>query len=107
MRHLVVIRLVELRELEEFASQQRGQLPALGLLVGEPNRNHPFTISHIPLDSMMLNAMVSTKSITPRQNQHIASGSAPLDALTRLSAMSEGELLEEDGKVRAIHGSRF
>ena len=48
MRHLVVIRLVELRELEEFASQQRGQLPALGLLVGEPNRNHPFTISHIP-----------------------------------------------------------
>jgi hypothetical protein len=48
MRHLVVIRLVELRELEEFASQQRGQLPALGLLLGEPNRNHPFTISHIP-----------------------------------------------------------
>lgn len=56
---------------------------------------------------MMLNAMVSTKSMTPRQNQHIVSGSAPLDALKRLSAMSEGELLEEDGKVRAIHGSRF
>ena len=49
MRHLVVIHLVELRELEEFASQQRGQLPALGLLDGQPNRNRPFTISHIPL----------------------------------------------------------
>jgi hypothetical protein len=38
---------------------------------------------------------------------NIVSGTASLAVLKELSAMNEVELVEEDGEVRAIHGSRF